>query len=77
MPKLPVLSGKKLLSILLRNGFVAFHRKGSHVFIEDPTGKRGTAIPLHGNEDLGRGLLKSIMSDLDLEVSDLLSMLRK
>ncbi|MDD5055123.1 MAG: type II toxin-antitoxin system HicA family toxin [Candidatus Peribacteraceae bacterium] len=66
MAGFPILSGKKLLRILLKRGFVALRRKGSHVFVENAGRTRGTAIPIHGNEDLGIGLLKSILSDLDL-----------
>lgn len=75
MPKLPVLSGKKLLSVLLRVGFVEVRRKGSHVFVESNDSELRTVIPIHGNEDLGRGLLKKILNDLDLEGADLIKLL--
>ncbi len=75
MSGIPVLSGKKLLRLLVKNGFVALRKKGSHVFVESNDSLRGTAIPLHGNEDLGTGLLKSILNDLDLSVEDLKRML--
>jgi predicted RNA binding protein YcfA (HicA-like mRNA interferase family) len=77
MGKLPVVSGKKLLQALLKNEFVAVRRKGSHVFTESADGTRGTVIPVHGNEDLGTGLLRSILHDLDLSVDELLKLLRK
>ena len=77
MIPLPVLSGKKLLGILLKHGFRALRIKGSHVFVEAIDGPQTTVIPVHGNEDLGKGLLKSILNELDLEVNDLLKMLRK
>jgi len=50
-------------------------RKGSHVFVESPDGVHGTVIPLHGNEDLGKGLLRSILNDLELTVEELCEML--
>ncbi|MDD5040829.1 MAG: type II toxin-antitoxin system HicA family toxin [Candidatus Peribacteraceae bacterium] len=59
----------------MKNGFRVLRRKGSHVFVESPDGLRGTAIPLHGNEDLGKGLLKSILNDLELTVEELQRML--
>ena len=76
MPKLPVISGKKLLKVLIKQGYTALRQKGSHVFVESNDGKRGTAIPVHGNEDLRPGLLKSILNDLDLSVEDLYQMLQ-
>lgn len=77
MGGLPVLSGKKLLQVLIRSGFVALRKKGSHVFIESSNGSRGTVIPMHGNEDLGKGLLKSILNDLDITVDRLKDMMKK
>lgn len=77
MNALPVVSGKKILQILLKNGFVALRKKGSHVFIEGIINQRGTAVPVHGNEDLGKGLLRSILNDLDLSVDDLLKMMKR
>ena len=77
MSGLPVLSGKKLLRVLLSNGFVALRKKGSHVFVENPNGTRGSVVPIHGNEDLGRGLLKSILNDFALSAEDLKRMLKE
>ncbi|TSC57208.1 MAG: hypothetical protein Greene041619_1262 [Candidatus Peregrinibacteria bacterium Greene0416_19] len=77
MGSLPVLSGKKLLRMLLKHGYRALRKKGSHVFIESFDGIHGTAIPLHGNEDLGKGLLKSILNDLELSAHDLERILRQ
>ena len=76
MSVFPVISGKKLLKMLLKHGFVALRKKGSHVFVEKADGSRGTVVPIHGNEDLGTGLLKSILNDLDLSVEELKIMQR-
>lgn len=75
MPKLPVLSGKKLLNLLIKHGYRAIRQKGSHVFVENFNGTLGTIIPIHKNEDLGKGLLKSILNDLELSVEILTKML--
>ena len=77
MPRLPVISGKTLLRVLTKHGYIALRKKGSHVFVESSDGKLGTAIPIHGNEDLSPGLLKSILNDLDLSTQDLRRMMRK
>lgn len=73
MPRLPIISGKRLLALLKKNGYRMIRQKGSHIFVESQTGL-GTAIPLHGNEDLGKGILKSILRDLDLEIEDFIAM---
>ncbi|MBI2638015.1 type II toxin-antitoxin system HicA family toxin [Candidatus Peregrinibacteria bacterium] len=75
MPKAPVLSGKKLLKVLTARHFRMLRQKGSHVFVESSDGRLGTVIPVHSNEDLGKGILKSILSDLELTVDDLRKML--
>lgn len=76
MAKLPVISGKKLLRVLAKHGYRELRRKGSHVFVENVQG-RGTVIPLHGNEDLGKGILKSILHDLEITVEKLLIMTKQ
>jgi len=73
-PPLPVLTGKALLKALRKQGFRVLRRKGSHVFVESPAG-HGTVIPIHAHEDLGKGLLKSILNDLELTVDELRKML--
>ena len=75
MSKLPILSGKKLLALLKKADFYELRRKGSHVFIENAKHTNRTVIPIHGNEELGRGILKSILDDLDLSVEDLIHMI--
>lgn len=64
----------RLLKVLLKNGYRKVRQKGSHVFVEDASGKFATVVPIHGNEDLGKGLLMSILNDLDIIVEDLLKM---
>jgi predicted RNA binding protein YcfA (HicA-like mRNA interferase family) len=38
--KLPLLSGRQVLAALQRLDFVEIHRKGSHVKMEHPDGRR-------------------------------------
>lgn len=72
MPKLPRLSGKALLRIILKRGFVIDRQSGSHIIVEHGTRKElTTTIPVHTNEDLPIGTLKKIMRDLELIADDL------
>ena len=59
MTKLPLISGKKLCSILEKIGFEKIQGKGSHVRYKHPDG-RITVVPVHGNEEIGREILKQI-----------------
>jgi predicted RNA binding protein YcfA (HicA-like mRNA interferase family) len=66
----PSFSGKKLIRILSSFGFEVVRIKGSHHFLRHLDG-RTTVIPVHSNEDIGKGLLRKILSDCDLSVDDL------
>lgn len=58
MAKLPGISGKELRKILEKIDFKKIYGKGSHVRFKHPDGRR-TVVPVHGNEDMGPGLLTS------------------
>ncbi|MDQ7009191.1 MAG: type II toxin-antitoxin system HicA family toxin [Candidatus Gracilibacteria bacterium] len=57
-----------MLKILSKYGAKKIRQRGSHLFIE--FNGKSTVIPLHSNKDLGKGLLKKIFDDLDLEDTD-------
>jgi len=65
MTKLITISGKKFCKILEQLGFEKIYGKGSHVRFKHPDGRR-TVVPVHGNEDLGKGLLRTILNQVDL-----------
>lgn len=52
------LSGKKIIQILHKRGWEVESQRGSHVKLIK--GNKMTVVPLHGNRDLGRGLIKAI-----------------
>ena len=63
--KLPKISGKELCKILEKLGFRKIYGKGSHVRFKHSDGRR-SVIPVHGNEDLGPGLLNAILKQIKL-----------
>ena len=70
MSKLPLLTAKELIKILLKLGFELKRQKGSHKFFQHPD-SRTTVIPDHGNEQIDRGLLsKIIKQDLMMAIED-------
>jgi len=76
MPKLPVISGKKLLKCFLRHeNYRLVHQHGSHVILLDEKINKKSTIPVHQNKDLPKGTLKSILGDFDLSVEDLLKII--
>jgi len=70
MTKLPKISGKELCNILLKLGFEKVYGKGSHVRFKHTDGRR-TVVPVHGNEDLGPGLLNAILKQIKLSKEEL------
>ncbi len=68
MPKLVPIKPKQLIKILLGLGFIQRDAEGSHVFFRSPDG-RTTVVPVHA-KDISRGLLRKILNDIQLSVSD-------
>ena len=67
MPKLPVFKGKELIKFLEYLGFEVTRTKGSHSRLKLDDG-RATSVPVHGNKDIPKGLLRKIIRE-DLEMS--------
>jgi predicted RNA binding protein YcfA (HicA-like mRNA interferase family) len=65
--KLPLLSGRQILAALQRMGFVEIHRKGSHVKMEHPDGRR-IVFPFH--DEVDRFTLKGALRDASINVQE-------
>lgn len=65
MSKLPLLKARQVIKILQKLGFVKTRQKGSHVFFTHSDG-RTTVVPVHPTKQLGRGLLRSILDDIEV-----------
>ncbi|MBI4771161.1 MAG: type II toxin-antitoxin system HicA family toxin [Chloroflexi bacterium] len=65
MSRLPVVTFREMERFLLRLGFVAVRRKGSHVFFRHPDG-RTTTVPDHGSRQLARPLIREILREIEL-----------
>jgi len=76
MSRIPPLHPRKMCRILERLGFEAVRQRGSHIFYRHPDG-RTTVIPFHAGEDLGRGMVRSILKDIKLSRDDFLELLHR
>lgn len=76
MPPLPVISAKELIKFLQYKGFEFVRQKGSHQRYKHPDG-RAVTIPVHGKSDLKRGLLNGILNELNIDVEELITFLKK
>ena len=67
--KLPLLSGRQVLTALQRLGFAEIHRRGSHVKMEHSDGRR-IVFPFH--DEIDRYTLKGALQDADVDLAEFL-----
>lgn len=65
-PRLPALTARQIISHLGQHGFLLIRQKGSHTVYRHPDG-RWTTVPIHPGKTLGRGLLRKILKDADID----------
>ncbi|MBI2124333.1 type II toxin-antitoxin system HicA family toxin [Candidatus Woesearchaeota archaeon] len=76
MAKLVPISGRKFCKILEKLGFVKIHQVGSHARYKHPDG-RLTVVTVHGDEELGKGLLTEMLKQIKLSREDYDKLRRK
>ena len=64
-------SGKELAKVIQRRGWVLARIGGSHHIFTKPGQRERLIIPIHGNNDLKTGLLRSLMKFAGLTEQDL------
>ena len=69
MSKLTLVSPAQMAKILRHSGFILIRQKGSHAYFRHSDG-RATVVPIHKGEDLGRGLIRTILNDVDMSVAE-------
>ena len=70
MPKIPALTPKKLLKILLRSGFSIDHTTGSHHILYREADGRRITLPFH-TKDLPKGTVHAIIKAANLTDADI------
>lgn len=63
--RLPVLKARDVMRVLRSLGFTPIRQVGSHIFYQHQDG-RTTLVPRHDREDIGRGLLRKILRDIEM-----------
>ena len=74
--KIPIVKVKILEKLLFYLGFEAKRQSGSHIFYRHPDG-RYTTLPHHGNQDLGRPLIRQILREFGIEPEEFIELLKK
>lgn len=68
---LPILKPRELIRALERMGFRLLRKsKGSHWQFDHPDGRR-TTVPVHKGQDIGPGLMRKILRDIELDADEL------
>ncbi len=77
MPKLPRVTPKKVLAVLLKIGFYVHHYTGSHVNVRYHLKNHiHVVIPMH-TRDLAPKTLKSIIIHAELTVAEFIKILKQ
>ena len=69
MIRLRMITAKELEKLLLPPGFQISRQKGSHVFYRHPD-VRTTTVPHHKDRTIPRGLLRSILRDIRVDLEE-------
>jgi predicted RNA binding protein YcfA (HicA-like mRNA interferase family) len=69
--ELPVLKPREMIRALERMGFRLLRKsRGSHRQFDHPDGRR-TTVPVHKGRDIGPGLLRKILRDIEMDAEEL------
>lgn len=69
MTRLAPVSSREMIKFLEHLGFIQIRQRGSHKFFRHSDGRTAT-VPVHKGEDLGRGLIRSILRDVEISPAE-------
>lgn len=75
IPRLPSISGEKVIRALKRSGWKIKSQKSSHVKLVKSGVKRIIVVPVHKGKSIDRGLLHSIIKHAELTVDKFIELL--
>ncbi len=73
--KIPIIKVKIFEKLLIYLRVKVKRQSGSHVFYRHPDG-RYTTLPHHGNQDLGRSLIRQILREIDISPEEFIEVLK-
>ena len=74
--KLPLVDAKTLIKILVLKGYSKLRQGGSHVQFKNEKGTLIT-VPLHPGREIGKGLLRKIIRDMELTRDEFIELLKQ
>lgn len=73
--RLPTFKARDLIRVLKKLGFYEVRQKGAHLCFSHPDG-RFTLVPIHGGEDISRGLFRQILREIEITPGEFLRYLK-
>ncbi|MCI0457571.1 MAG: type II toxin-antitoxin system HicA family toxin [Gemmataceae bacterium] len=74
MPRLPQVTGPEAVRAFVKSGYILTRIRSSHHILTHPV-RPLLSVPVHGNQPLGAGLLRSLIRDAGLTVAEFLALL--
>jgi predicted RNA binding protein YcfA (HicA-like mRNA interferase family) len=74
MPRLPAITPRDAMRVLVRAGFFLHHIRGSHHYYKHPEKPGLVTVPFHGR-DLKRAIVMSIIKQAGMTVEEFLALL--
>ncbi len=70
MSKLPVVSGRQVVTALQRVGYVVVRQRGSHLRLRHPADERRRPVTVPDHQTLKTGTLRAILRDAGLSIEE-------
>ncbi len=79
MARLPIISGKEVIALLQKQGFVIKRQRGSHVTLYKKSSDKGlyVTVPLHANKEILPSTLLSIIRQAGMAKEEFISLAQK
>jgi predicted RNA binding protein YcfA (HicA-like mRNA interferase family) len=74
--KLPAISGKQVIAALEKEGWYVKRVRGSHHVLRHPNIADAIPVPVHGNREIKRGTLASILRAAGISREEFIRLLR-
>ena len=74
-PQIPIITARQLIRALKRAGFSKDRQKGSYLTLINTETNKTVTVPVHTGVDIGKGLLRKIITDAGLTTEEFINLL--
>ena len=76
MPKIPIIKEKDFFRYILKYNCELISVKGSHHKISNKLNNKTSIVPIHGSNDLKKGMFAKIIKDLDIDIDEFIEFIK-